>query len=158
MPPGRVLLKISSMLGKNAGAHQLRRPNLSAPKSTTGAFGRVFRLISAILPSRNLNGRTWVGEPKQDRYGAERDDMLLIHRAERTDRLVDALSALLEHPLDDPFAAEVVGVPSRGVERWLAQRLSHRLGTGRGKDGVCANVVFPSLSDLVEQVSTLGRD
>ena len=32
-------------------------------------------------------------------------------------------------------------VPARGVERWLTQRLSHRLGIGpRGGDGVCAGV------------------
>ena len=32
-------------------------------------------------------------------------------------------------------------VPAKGVERWLTQRLSHRLGAGpRGGDGVCAGV------------------
>ncbi len=71
--------------------------------------------------------------------------MLHIHRAERADALVDALGALLEAPPDDPFASELVAVPTRGVERWLAQRLSGRLGTSPGgADGVCANVAFPS--------------
>ncbi|MEJ7891756.1 MAG: exodeoxyribonuclease V subunit gamma [Solirubrobacteraceae bacterium] len=63
--------------------------------------------------------------------------MLHIHRAERADGLVDALGELIAEPLSDPFAAEVVSVPTRGMERWLAQRLSMRLG-------VCANVDFPS--------------
>jgi exodeoxyribonuclease V gamma subunit len=71
--------------------------------------------------------------------------MLVVHRAERATVLADSLAELLSTPLEDPFAAELVAVPARGVERWLAQRLSHRLGTAAGsQDGVCANVSFPS--------------
>ena len=41
-------------------------------------------------------------------------------------------------------------MPTRGMERWLAQRLSHRLGTTSGRaDGVCANVGFPTPRSLV---------
>ncbi|MCA1845061.1 MAG: exodeoxyribonuclease V subunit gamma, partial [Actinobacteria bacterium] len=70
--------------------------------------------------------------------------MLHIHRAERADGLADALGDVLDRPLEDPLAAEVVAVPTRGVERWLAQRLSSRLGAGAGRsDGVCANIDFP---------------
>src|SRR5215203_3926163 len=70
---------------------------------------------------------------------------LYVQRAERADRLAAGLAELLSTPLDDPFAAEIVSVPTRGVERWLAQGLSHRLGTGIGDDdGVCAGVDFPS--------------
>ena len=54
-----------------------------------------------------------------------------MHRAERADALAAALAELLADPLADPFAAEVVAVPAKGVERWLTQRLSHRLGAGR---------------------------
>jgi exodeoxyribonuclease V gamma subunit len=71
--------------------------------------------------------------------------MLHIHRAERADALVDALGALLAQPLEDPFAREVVAVPTRGIERWVAQRLSGGLGASPGRgDGVCANVGFPT--------------
>ncbi|MGI8803144.1 MAG: exodeoxyribonuclease V subunit gamma [Solirubrobacteraceae bacterium] len=71
--------------------------------------------------------------------------MLHIHRAERADGLVDALGELLAQPLPDPFAPEVVAVPTRGIERWLTQRMSTRLGAGAERsDGVCANVDFPS--------------
>ena len=56
---------------------------------------------------------------------------LHLHTAERTDALADGLADLLVTPLPDPFAREVVVVPARGVERWLTQRLSHRLGVGR---------------------------
>jgi len=77
--------------------------------------------------------------------------MLHVHRAERADRLADGLAVTLLEPLDDPFAPEVVSVPTRGIERWLTQRLSTRLGTtadGRS-DGVCANVEFPFPGRLI---------
>ena len=75
--------------------------------------------------------------------------MLLIHRSERAGPLVAALGEVLGHPSGDPFAPELVAVPSRGVERWLAQQLSHVLGTAGG-DGVCANVLFPSSNRLLD--------
>ena len=73
---------------------------------------------------------------------------LHVHRAERADTLAEALGALLAVPLPDPFTSEVVAVPARGVERWLAQRLSHRLGAVHG-DGVCAGVRFSSAASIV---------
>jgi exodeoxyribonuclease V gamma subunit len=76
--------------------------------------------------------------------------VLHIHRAERADRLVDALGALLSDPPDDAFAAEVIAVPTRGMERWLTQRLSGLLGTSTSRrDGICANVAFPFPHRLV---------
>jgi exodeoxyribonuclease V gamma subunit len=76
--------------------------------------------------------------------------MLHIHRAERADRLADGLAETLLAPLEDPFAPDVVAVPTRGIERWLTQRLSTRLGTsGGGADGVCANVEFPFPGRLI---------
>ena len=76
--------------------------------------------------------------------------MLHIHRAERADALADALSTLLIEPLEDPFAPEVIAVPTRGMERWLTQRMSSRLGASAGRlDGVCANVAFPWPRKLV---------
>lgn len=76
--------------------------------------------------------------------------MLHVHRAERADALVEALAGLLADPPADPFAREVVAVPSRGMERWLSQRMSGRLGATPGRaDGVCANVAFPSPRRLV---------
>src|SRR3954454_10880712 len=70
--------------------------------------------------------------------------MLHIHRAERADGLVEALARLLADPVPDPFAPDVVSVPTRGMERWLTQRLSLSLGATAGRgDGVCANVEFP---------------
>ena len=41
-------------------------------------------------------------------------------------------------------------MPTRGVERWLTQRLSAVLGTSAGRgDGICANVDFPFPATLV---------
>ncbi|WP_166665944.1 MULTISPECIES: exodeoxyribonuclease V subunit gamma [Pseudonocardia] len=81
--------------------------------------------------------------------------MLELHRSERADTLVEALAGLLADPAPggaDPFEPEIVAVPERGVERWLAQRLSHRLGAGDGSGGICANVRFPSPATLLGEV------
>ncbi len=76
---------------------------------------------------------------------------LNLHRAERADVLVRRLAEVLATVPTDPFTPDVVAVPSRGVERWIAQSLSARLGTHDGADGVCANVVFPSPARLVRE-------
>jgi exodeoxyribonuclease V gamma subunit len=76
--------------------------------------------------------------------------MFHVHRAERADALADALTDILLTPLDDPFAQEIVAVPTRGMERWLTQRMSIRLGASTGRtDGVCANVAFPFPRSLI---------
>lgn len=80
--------------------------------------------------------------------------VLHLHRAPRTDLLADALGELLSTPPADPFATELVLVPARGVERWLSQRLSHRLGARPGGgDGVCAGVEFRSPRSLVAELT-----
>ncbi|MCU0308468.1 MAG: exodeoxyribonuclease V subunit gamma, partial [Thermoleophilia bacterium] len=79
--------------------------------------------------------------------------MLHVHRGERADALAGALADLLAAPPDDPLAPEVVAVPTRGVERWLAQTLATRLGAGGAGtgDGVAANLRFPFPGRLVGQ-------
>jgi exodeoxyribonuclease V gamma subunit len=83
--------------------------------------------------------------------------VLHVHRAERTARLVDGLAAVLGTPLADPFASEVVAVPAKGVERWLAQRLSTVLGAGSAGDGICSGIVFPSAGRLVDEALAAAR-
>lgn len=57
------------------------------------------------------------------------------------------------------MAAEVVSVPTRGIERWLTQRLSTRLGASDGGvDGVCANVEFPFPGVLVSGALARASD
>ena len=76
-----------------------------------------------------------------------------VHRADRSDLLAEGLAELLRDALPDPFARELVIVPARGVERWLSQRLSHRLGPSAGRDdGVCAGVDFRSPTSLMAEV------
>ncbi len=82
---------------------------------------------------------------------------LIIHRAERADVLVEALAGLLATPTGDPFTPERVAVPSKGVERWLAQQLSGVLGAVDG-DGVCANVEFPSYTKLLDDTVAAADD
>ncbi len=83
--------------------------------------------------------------------------MLHVHRAERADQLVGALADVLGKPLDDPLATEVIAVPSRGIERWISQELSLRLGGGAlGSDGVCANVAFPFPGRLIRDAVAAG--
>ncbi|WP_110181358.1 exodeoxyribonuclease V subunit gamma [Nocardioides solisilvae] len=81
---------------------------------------------------------------------------LHLHRATSTAQLADELGGLLAAPLPDPFEQEVVVVPVKGMERWLTQRLAHRLGTASGDDGVCAGVRFLAPSSLVALL--LGRE
>src|SRR5690349_2937169 len=78
---------------------------------------------------------------------------LHLHRADRTDLLADGLGALLADPPDDAFAHDLVIVPAKGVERWLSQRLSHRLGRGSGQDGICAGITFLSPRSLIGRLT-----
>ena len=78
---------------------------------------------------------------------------LHIHRSERTDALLTGLSQLLSRIPTDPFARELVAVPTPGIERFITQSLSTVLGVTPGlTDGVCANVEFASPSALVTRV------
>lgn len=66
-------------------------------------------------------------------------------RSNRTEILADALaSAIRDEPLS-PFAAEVVVVQSRGMERWLTLALAERLG-------IWSNPCFPFPRALIEDV------
>ncbi len=76
--------------------------------------------------------------------------MLHVHHADRADALVRVLADVLATPPGDPFAPEVVAVHSRGIERWVAQQLSHHLGASGGRgDGIAANIHFPFPGRLV---------
>ncbi len=83
--------------------------------------------------------------------------MLFLHRSERADGLVCMLGDLLCMPITDVMAPEVVAVPTRGIERWLTQQLSSRLGAIPGRsDGVCANVEFPFPGTLIGTALVAG--
>lgn len=80
---------------------------------------------------------------------------LHVHTAWRSDVLAHALAEVLAKPLADPFAREVVSVPTPGVERWLAQSLSTRLGSTGLHDGVSAGIAFPTLHRMVGETIAL---
>lgn len=75
-----------------------------------------------------------------------------MHLAEHSDTLVAELASWLRDAPEDPFTPDLVLVPTRGVERWVTQRLAHRLGTTTGGDGVCANVQLGSPADVTARV------
>jgi exodeoxyribonuclease V gamma subunit len=128
-----------------------------SPRSEASCAAKSSRLgVSSVVKSaREDAGRREPSGPER----MVRRAVLHLHRADRVDRLVGALAEVLVVPMADPFAAEVVAVPTRGVERWVAQRLSGKLGTGVGPataDGVCANVDFPSPRRLVDEAVAAG--
>ena len=85
--------------------------------------------------------------------------MLHVHRAPRADRLASALAAMLAQPPANEFAADVVAVPTRGMERWLTQHMSAVLGaTPERSDGVCANVLFPTPHRLTTDAAASACD
>lgn len=65
--------------------------------------------------------------------------------------LADGLARLLAEPAPDPFTEELVLVPAKGIERWLSQRLSDRLG-------VCAGVRFRSPRSLIAEITGTVED
>ena len=75
--------------------------------------------------------------------------VLTIHRSERSDALIGPLTGLLLEAPADPFTPDVIAVPSKGVERWVLQQLSMQLGATGVRDGVAANIGFPSPAMLV---------
>ena len=121
--------------------------------------GRTWSTPSSAASRARSSASTWPSE-RRPRRGRDRRaaalwcaaPMLHVHRSERADGLVGALAALLAEPLPDPFAPELIAVPTRGMERWLTQRLSTGLGVTPGRaDGVCANVEFPSPRRLADE-------
>ena len=70
---------------------------------------------------------------------------LHIHHAPHLLPLTESLAEVLATPLADPFAAELIGVPTAGVRDWLEQQFALRLGARDHHDGISANIqmVFP---------------
>src|SRR4051794_21197144 len=103
---------------------------------------------AARAPIRQIHW--WTFDSVSNDPPGQGHDVLHIHRSDRADGLIEALRELLADAPADPFAADVVSVPTRGIERWITQRLSAVLGTSPSRaDGVCANVLFPPPGRLV---------
>ncbi len=79
-----------------------------------------------------------------------------MHRGGGPEALARAYASMLREAPADVFTPEVVVVPARGVERWLAQQLSHELGATTGDDGVAAGLEIMAPQSLISML--LGRD
>jgi hypothetical protein len=71
---------------------------------------------------------------------------VVVHRSSRASSLVGALAAVLAEVPADPLTPEVVAVPARGIERWIAQELSVRLDP-RGRETIRWNPLEDPLGD-----------
>jgi exodeoxyribonuclease V gamma subunit len=70
---------------------------------------------------------------------------LHVHRSQRVEKLVDALSKQLAHSKPaDPFAAVPLVVGSRGMERWLRHELATRAGSACRLDFLFPRGAFES--------------
>lgn len=78
---------------------------------------------------------------------------MYVHRSNRVERLFDALAEVVGPPLPDPLAPECVVVSSRGMNTWLAMRLSERFGVWAG-----GHFPFPRrfVDDLFSMVAPHG--
>ncbi len=75
-----------------------------------------------------------------------------VHIASHPDSLVGRLCDELARPGGSLFDTELVAVPSRGIERWLTQRIASGMAERGAGDGICAGVEFPSPRRLVHRV------
>ena len=75
-----------------------------------------------------------------------------VHVAPHPDVLVARLCDTLAIPPEDPFAPELIAVPTRGIERWLTQQIASGLADRGIGDGIAANIDFPSPRQLVRGV------
>ncbi|GAB3586420.1 exodeoxyribonuclease V subunit gamma [Calidifontibacter terrae] len=83
---------------------------------------------------------------------------LVLHRSDHPEALADGLAAMLRAEPLDVFAQEWIVAPTRGVERWLAQRISHTLGARNGSDGVAAGIRFFTPASLASLLLDRDRD
>ena len=84
--------------------------------------------------------------------------MLHVTVADRPEDLLDLLVDGLNAGQVDPFASDWVTVPNLGMRNWLSQQLSQRLGSGASRDGVAANIEFPSPGSLRWRVLDAYRE
>ncbi|MGH1449690.1 MAG: exodeoxyribonuclease V subunit gamma [Pseudomonadaceae bacterium] len=76
-----------------------------------------------------------------------------LHRSNRVERLLDALTDVVGPPLPDPLQPECIVVSSRGMNTWLSMQLSERLGVWAG-----GQFPFPRrfVDDLFAKVAPQG--
>ena len=80
--------------------------------------------------------------------------MLHLVHSPRLEPLLEQLAQRLSTPLDDPFAPELVVVPSGDMARYLKRELAHTLGARNGNDGIVSNISFIYPRQLVNATTT----
>jgi exodeoxyribonuclease V gamma subunit len=68
------------------------------------------------------------------------------------------LAARLAAPHGRPLEPDVVVVPTPGIGSWLESRLASTLGAGPAGDGICANVEFLLVGEVLRRVSAVSED
>lgn len=78
---------------------------------------------------------------------------MYVHRSNSAEALLESLVALVRQPVAAPTEPECIVVHGRGMERWLSNQLSRRLG-------VWANPSFPFPRSIIERAfeAVLGDD
>jgi len=71
----------------------------------------------------------------------------VVHRSNRTERLVGALARVVRESLPDPLTPETIVVQGPGMERWLSMQLARALG-------VWANPSFPFPRKFIHDAMT----
>jgi exodeoxyribonuclease V gamma subunit len=166
-----------SVAAVEAGAKGVGEPAAAVPTSVTGGreaaeqpqISTVAASHSQYLTLLNLSDkrlqaradrphfRSESREPRPPHDVSDSSDTvsavtLLIHRSDHPDLLVGSLCDAIAPPLCDPFAPEIIAVPTRGIERWLTERIASRFALRGVGDGIAANIDFPFPHRLVDVV------
>jgi exodeoxyribonuclease V gamma subunit len=73
------------------------------------------------------------------------------------DELAEDLAARLAAPHAQALEPDVVVVPTPGIGSWLETKLAATLGATARGDGICANVEFLLVGDLLRRVSAVAQ-
>ncbi|MEA3303677.1 MAG: exodeoxyribonuclease V subunit gamma, partial [Pseudomonadota bacterium] len=74
--------------------------------------------------------------------------MLYLYHSNKMESLLQALLAVLEQPLENPFAPETILVQNQGMARWITQGIAER-------QGIAANLDFPLPATFIWRIFEL---
>ena len=80
--------------------------------------------------------------------------MMHLFHSPQIEPLLEQLAQRLSSPLDDPFAPELVVVPSSDMARYLKRELARTLGATNGNNGIVSNITFIYPRQLVNATTT----
>lgn len=80
--------------------------------------------------------------------------MLHLFHSPHAEPLLEQLAQRLTSPLADPFAPELVVVPSGDMARYLKRELARTLGATNGSNGIVSNITFIYPRQLVNATTT----